>query len=261
MSYLDAFLLAIIQGITEFLPISSSAHLIILSYILETSSNLFYDVSLHLGTLIAVCAYFKNEIKDTFNQINVQKSIFSNNLLTNLFISSLPTLFLGFLFVNFIDNNLRNTLVISVTTIFFALVLWIATLRAPRKNELAEISLNEALIIGLAQSISLIPGTSRSGITISAGLLLGLDTKTATKFSFLMSIPTIGAIAAYQILSLDLGNLVSYIQFNVLGLFVSFLVAYLTIDIFMKFIEKIGFLPFIIYRLVLGMLLVAYFLK
>lgn len=260
MSYLDAFLLAIIQGITEFLPISSSAHLIILSYILETSSNLFYDVSLHLGTLIAVCAYFKNEIKDTFNQINVQKSIFSNNLLTNLFISSLPTLLLGFLFVNFIDNNLRNTLVISVTTIFFALVLWIATLRAPRKNELAEISLNEALIIGLAQSISLIPGTSRSGITISAGLLLGLDTKTATKFSFLMSIPTIGAIAAYQILSLDLGNLVSYIQFNVLGLFVSFLVAYFTIDIFMKFIEKIGFLPFIIYRLVLGMLLVAYFL-
>ena len=260
MSYLDAFLLAIIQGITEFLPISSSAHLIILSYILETSSNLFYDVSLHLGTLIAVCAYFKNEIKDTFNQINVQKSIFSNNLITNLFISSLPTLFLGFLFVNFIDNNLRNTLVISVTTIFFALVLWIATLRAPRKNELAEISLNEALIIGLAQSISLIPGTSRSGITISAGLLLGLDTKTATKFSFLMSIPTIGAIAAYQILSLDLGNLVSYIQFNVLGLFVSFLVAYFTIDIFMKFIEKIGFLPFIIYRLVLGMLLVAYFL-
>ncbi len=260
MSYLDAFLLAIIQGITEFLPISSSAHLIILSYILETSSNLFYDVSLHLGTLIAVCAYFKNEIKDTFNQINVQKSIFSNNLLTNLFISSLPTLFLGFLFVNFIDNNLRNTLVISVTTIFFALVLWIATLRVPRKNELAEISLNEALIIGLAQSISLIPGTSRSGITISAGLLLGLDTKTATKFSFLMSIPTIGAIAAYQILSLDLGNLVSYIQFNVLGLFVSFLVAYFTIDIFMKFIEKIGFLPFIIYRLVLGMLLVAYFL-
>ena len=260
MSYLDAFLLAIIQGITEFLPISSSAHLIILSYILETSSNLFYDVSLHLGTLIAVCAYFKNEIKDTFNQINVQKSIFTNNLLTNLFISSLPTLFLGFLFVNFIDNNLRNTLVISVTTIFFALVLWIATLRAPRKNELAEISLNEALIIGLAQSISLIPGTSRSGITISAGLLLGLDAKTATKFSFLMSIPTIGAIAAYQILSLDLGNLVSYIQFNVLGLFVSFLVAYFTIDIFMKFIEKIGFLPFIIYRLVLGMLLVAYFL-
>ena len=260
MSYLDAFLLAIIQGITEFLPISSSAHLIILSYILETSSNLFYDVSLHLGTLIAVCAYFKNEIKDTFNQINVQKSIFSNNLLTNLFISSLPTLFLGFLFVNLIDNNLRNTLVISVTTIFFALVLWIATLRAPRKNELAEISLNEALIIGLAQSISLIPGTSRSGITISAGLLLGLDTKTATKFSFLMSIPTIGAIAAYQILSLDLGNLVSYIQFNVLGLFVSFLVAYFTIDIFIKFIEKIGFLPFIIYRLVLGMLLVAYFL-
>ena len=93
MSYLDAFLLAIIQGITEFLPISSSAHLIILSYILETSSNLFYDVSLHLGTLIAVCAYFKNEIKDILNQINVQKSIFSNNLLTNLFISSLPTLF------------------------------------------------------------------------------------------------------------------------------------------------------------------------
>ena len=116
------------------------------------------------------------------------------------------------------------------------------------------------MIIGLAQSIALIPGTSRSGITISAGLMLGLDNKTASKFSFLMAIPTIGAIAIYQIVTTDINYLTDYFEVNILGLTVSFIIAYVTIDFFIKFINRIGFLPFIIYRIILGLVLFSFFI-
>ena len=116
-------------------------------------------------------------------------------------------------------------------------------------------------IIGFAQSLALIPGTSRSGITISAGLLLGLDSKTASKFSFLMAIPTIGAIALYQLLSSDLEFLIQYFQINLLGLIVSFAIAYATIDFFIRFINRIGFIPFILYRIVLGIVLFSLILS
>ena len=130
-----------------------------------------------------------------------------------------------------------------------------ATFKKPEKSNMNDITLQDAFIIGLAQSLSLIPGTSRSGITISTGLFLGLDNKTASKFSFLMAIPTIGAIAGYQLFSVDLNYLIKYSQMNILGVFVSFIVAYITIDFFIKFINKIGFLPFIIYRIALGLVL------
>ena len=130
-----------------------------------------------------------------------------------------------------------------------------ATFKKPEKSNMNDITLQDAFIIGLAQSLSLIPGTSRSGITISTGLFLGLDNKTASKFSFLMAIPTIGAIAGYQLFSVDLNYLIKYSQMNILGVFVSFIVAYITIDFFIKFINKIGFLPFIAYRIALGLVL------
>ena len=130
-----------------------------------------------------------------------------------------------------------------------------ATFKKPEKSNMNDITLQDAFIIGLSQSLSLIPGTSRSGITISTGLFLGLDNKTASKFSFLMAIPTIGAIAGYQLFSVDLNYLIKYSQMNILGVFVSFIVAYITIDFFIKFINKIGFLPFIAYRIALGLVL------
>ena len=148
MTYLDAIILALIQGLTEFLPISSSAHLIIFSDILGTAQNLFLDVSLHLGTLIAVCIYFKRDLIEMFNGMLQSKSFFKNQLFINLAVSCIPTLFLGFLFVNLIDSHLRNTLVISLTTIGFALVLFVATLSNSNKKSVNQISLKDALIIG-----------------------------------------------------------------------------------------------------------------
>ena len=207
MTYLEAFYLAVIQGLTEFLPISSSAHLILLSEYLGSDQNLFYDVSLHLGTLIAVCIYFKDDLKEIIASIFKDRSPSNNKLLMQLIISSLPTLILGFILVDLIDSFLRTSAIIAITTIVFGIVLFVATFKTPKKMTVDEITIKEALIIGLAQSLALIPGTSRSGITISTGLFLGLDNKTASRFSFLMAIPTIGAIAAYQLVSVELNYL------------------------------------------------------
>jgi undecaprenyl-diphosphatase len=177
-----------------------------------------------------------------------------------LIISSLPTLILGFILVDLIDSFLRTSAIIAITTIVFGVVLFAATFKTPKKMTVDEITIKEALIIGLAQSLALIPGTSRSGITISTGLFLGLDNKTASRFSFLMAIPTIGAIAAYQLVSVELNYLIQYSHVNILGLFVSFIVAYITIDFFIRFINKIGFLPFVIYRIILGLILLMAFI-
>ena len=255
MTYFEGILLAVIQGLTEFLPISSSAHLILLSEFMGSDQNLFYDVSLHLGTLMAVCIYFRSDLIEMFNSIIKHKSLFNNLLLRQLFISCIPTLFLGFILIDLIDGYLRTSTVIATTTIFFGFILFLATFNKSHKTHIEEITFRDALIIGFAQSLALIPGTSRSGITISAGLMLGLDSKTASKFSFLMAIPTIGAIALYQLLSTDLDFLIQYFQINLLGLIVSFAIAYTTIDFFIRFINRIGFIPFILYRIVLGIVL------
>ena len=261
LTYFEGILLAVIQGLTEFLPISSSAHLILLSEFMGSNQNLFYDVSLHLGTLMAVCIYFRSDLIEMVNSIIKHKSLFNNLLLRQLFISCIPTLFLGFILVDLIDGYLRTSTVIATTTIFFGFVLFLATFSKSNKTHIEEITLRDALIIGFAQSFALIPGTSRSGITISAGLLLGLDSKTASKFSFLMAIPTISAIASYQLLSTEVEFLIQYFQINLLGLIVSFVVAYATIDFFIRFINRIGFLPFILYRIVLGILLFSLILS
>jgi undecaprenyl-diphosphatase len=255
MTYLEGLLLAVIQGLTEFLPVSSSAHLILFSEFIGSDQNLFYDVSLHLGTLMAVCIYFRNDLIDIVKSVATHKSLLYNRLLKQLFISCIPTLLLGFILVDLIDGYLRTSTIIATTTIFFGFILFLATMKKSHKTHIEEITLRDALIIGLAQSLALIPGTSRSGITISAGLFLGLDSKTASKFSFLMAIPTIGAIASYQLLSTDLEFLIQYFQINLLGLIVSFVIAYATIDFFIRFVNRIGFLPFILYRIVLGIVL------
>ena len=261
MTYFEGILLAVIQGLTEFLPISSSAHLILFSEYMGSNQNLFYDVSLHLGALIAVCIYFRSDLIEMINSVFTHKSLFNNLLLRQLFISCIPTLVLGFILVDLIDGYLRTSTVIATTTIFFGFILFLATFNKSHKSHIEEITLRDALIIGFAQSLALIPGTSRSGITISAGLLLGLDSKTASKFSFLMAIPTIGAIASYQLLSTDIEFLIQYFQINLLGLIVSFAIAYATIDFFIRFINRIGFLPFILYRIALGIVLFSLILS
>ena len=228
---------------------------------MSSDQNLFYDVSLHLGTLIAVCLYFRSDLMEIFNSVIQNRSLSNSLLLKQLFISCIPTLLLGFILVDLIDAHLRTSTVIAVTTILFGVLLFLATLKNSHKTQIDEITLRDALLIGVAQSFALIPGTSRSGVTITAGLFLGLDNKTASKFSFLMAVPTIGAIAVYQLLRTDVEFLIQYFEINLLGLMISFIIAYVTIDFFIKFINRIGFLPFILYRIILGIALFSLILQ
>ena len=155
MNYFEALVLAVIQGVTEFLPVSSSAHLILFSELLGANQNLFYDVSLHLGTLLAVCIYFRADLRDILKSIIRDKSFIKNQLAKNLIISSVPTLVMGYILVDVIDLYLRSSHIIAFTTIFFGLVLYISTLRPQIKKDLYEISSFDALIIGMAQALAL----------------------------------------------------------------------------------------------------------
>ena len=260
MDFLQVLFLSFIQGLTEFLPISSSAHLILFSDFFKSNiQSLNFDVSVHLGTLFAACIYFKDEILLIANSFfRLDKAEEGRRLFVNIIIATTPILIIGFFIRELVDIFLRSPEIIAYATIVFAVVLYFSTKFESKYSQLASISPIQSLIIGLAQCFALIPGTSRSGITISAALALGIDTKTASKFSFLLAIPTIGAIACYQLLGVDFESFVSEFESNLLGVVVSFIIAYLTIDFFIKFIDRIGFMPFIIYRIVLGTLILFF---
>ena len=253
MDLVHVLFLSFIQGLTEFLPISSSAHLILFSDFFSSNiQSLNFDVSVHLGTLIAACVYFKDEISQILNSFGSDKENIGKKLLVNLIIAASPILIIGFFVRDLVEIFLRTPEIIAYATIFFAVILFLSTKVKTRHSQLDSISPIQSLIIGLSQCLALIPGTSRSGITISAGLALGVESKVASRFSFLLAIPTIGAIACYQIISVDFISFAAEYRSNLLGILISFVVAYLTIDFFIKFIDRIGFMPFIIYRLVLG---------
>jgi len=260
MDLLQVFLLSFIQGLTEFLPISSSAHLILFSNFFNSNiQSLNFDVSVHLGTLFAACIYFKDEISLIIHSFSKsEKEGEGRKLLINLAIAALPILIIGFFVRDLVDIFLRSPEIIAYATISFAVVLYFSTKVKTYYFQLDSISPIQSLIIGFAQCLALIPGTSRSGITISAALALGVDAKIASRFSFLLAIPTIGAIACYQIISVDFASFAEEYRSNLIGMAISFVIAYLTIDFFIKFIERIGFMPFIVYRLVLGTLILFF---
>ena len=260
MDFLQILLLSFIQGLTEFLPISSSAHLILFSSFFNSNiQSLNFDVSVHLGTFFAALVYFKEEILKIIRSFS-RPNPDGRKLLLNLTVATVPILVLGYFVRDFVDIFLRSPEIIAYATIIFAFILYLSTKVKSQYSNLESITPKQSLIIGIAQCFALIPGTSRSGITISAALALGLTSKVASKFSFLLAIPTIGAIACYQLLSLEFDAFIDEYRANLIGIIISFVVAYLTIDFFIKFIDRIGFMPFIIYRLILGSLILTVFI-
>ena len=253
MDILQLILLSFIQGLTEFLPVSSSAHLVLLSEFLgEEDQGIIFDVGVHFGTLMAALVYFRSDLQKMVVNLGSHKLLSQENSLTiNLVIALIPILLAGFFLRDFVDLNLRNSQVIAYATIIFGILLYVAQFKET-EGGLGTLSMKKALIIGIFQCLALIPGTSRSGITITAGLLLGLRAREASRFSFLLAIPTIGAIALAELIrvsSIDFTQ--SGIELSV-ALIISFLVAYISIDMFLRLIERIGFTPFVIYRLLLG---------
>jgi len=259
MDIIQTIVLAIVQGITEFLPISSSAHLILISELLGWSDQgIAFDVALHLGTLLAVLYYFRSEISDMMRAEHFSSV---NSLVDSQFgiiaLSTLPIVIVGGLFNDFISQNLRSSSVIASASIFFGIILYLADLKQQQREKVVKLSLRLGLIIGLFQILALIPGTSRSGITIAMGLFLGLSRVEASRFSFLLAIPVIMAASVFQLYELFTDNLISinYVSF-VFGMAISAVIAFLTIHWFLEFIRRIGMLPFAIYRVLLGLIII-----
>jgi undecaprenyl-diphosphatase len=260
-------LLAFVQGLTEFLPISSSAHLILAPLLFGYElQSLAFDVAVHLGTLTAVVTYFRRELAAMAVALTssiARRRIDSADARLGwmIVLATLPVLVLGLPLKGVLEllreDQRLAALVIAGTTIGFGLLLWRSDVRGRRARDEYSVRLRDALFIGVLQAIAIIPGTSRSGITITAGLLLGLTRRAASRFSFLLSIPTI--LMAGGLETLELIGSEGPVDWTPLwlGALISFAVAYATIHFFLAFIERVSMLPFVLYRLLLGAVILA----
>ncbi len=252
----QALCLALVQGLTEFLPISSSGHLILVPSLLGwPDQGLAFDVAVHVGSLLAVVVYFRTDLIDLAGAVpdclrNVQSP--QTRLLYNLSIASIPVLVAGLVVHGWIEENLRGPLIVASTMAGFAVVLLLADRTERGRLSMAHMSWYHALFIGVAQVLALIPGTSRSGITLTAALFAGISRTEAARFSFLLSIPVIVAAGALNgIELLDQPNALPWDLF-LLGILASGVSAYACIALFLRLIESIGMLPFVVYRLLLA---------
>ena len=264
MDILQAIWLAAIQGFTEFLPISSSAHLILPSQVLGwPDQGLAFDVAVHVGSFVAVVVYFRGEIRQLVTAWATSlggPQTSESHLAWYIIIATVPASITGLIFGGFIEVHLRSMAVIAATTILFGLLLGWADYRYRGSKTIDQLTWKTALIIGAAQALALIPGTSRSGITMTAALMLGFDRISAARFSFLLSIPVIALSGGYK--GLELLGQASVPWFEILiGTVLSALTAYLCIHSFMRFVERVGMLPFVIYRLLLGSILIYLLLE
>ena len=264
MDIIQIIVLALVQGLTEFLPISSSAHLILVPVLTSwEDQGLAFDVAVHAGTLTAVVAYFRHEIGRMFVQwfgSLVGTHTPDSKLAWAVIIGTIPVGLAGLLFKDVIELYLRSPLVIASTTIVFGLLLWVADRKKHTPDDEYTIGWQYALIIGAAQALALIPGTSRSGITITAALLLGLNRKASARFSFLLSIPVIVLAGGFEIMDYLSVAAIDDAMDLLIGALVSAVSAYLCIHYFLKLLDRISMLPFVVYRLILGAFLLVLFL-
>ena len=256
-------LLSIVQGITEFLPISSSAHLIIIPEMFGSiPSKRSFDVSLHFGSLLAVIVYLKKDIsKIAFDTILLKKSNEGFITFKNLFISTMPIVFVGFLIHLYELNIIRNLEIIGWSTLGFGILLGIADINLRITKFFKSLNLKDAFIIGLFQIFALIPGTSRSGIIITAGLFMGFSRYDASKYSLLLSIPVILAAMTLESFSLYYKEGFFFNNDMIMGIIFSFCLAFITIKLFMKWINVASLKIFVFYRIILGIiiLILAYY--
>lgn len=265
MEFIQLLVLSLVQGLTEFLPISSSAHLILVPVLTAwQDQGLVFDVAVHVGTLLAVVLYFQKDLERMslawLNSLAGRDKGPDSRLAWAVLLGTIPAGLGGLLLGDFVEQYLRSPLVIAGTTIGFGLLLWWADVLGKRRRDEHVLNWRDVVVIGCAQALALVPGTSRSGITITAGLLMGLTRKAAARFSFLLSIPVIVLAGGYQLFKLfsqpervDWGMLIAAVA-------ISGLSAYLCIHFFLKLLDRTGMLPFVIYRLGLGVLLLILFL-
>lgn len=262
--WIQVAILALIQGLSEFLPISSSAHLILPAQLWNwEDQGLAFDVGVHLGTLLAVIVYFWQDIKHMFiawvASIRGQHSP-ESALSWLVILGTLPAVIAGALLVGLIETWGRSMLVIAATTLLFAGVMAWADIKRSEHRTLSRIGVKDAVWIGLAQAMAIIPGTSRSGATITMALLLGFDRASAARFSFLLSIPVIVGACVMMTSRIASGESVMPLNMLLAGAIIAAISAWTCIHLFLKWIDRIGMMPFVIYRVLLGLvLLFVYF--
>ena len=262
---LDIFqvtILAALQGATEFLPISSSGHLILPSLIFAwNDQGLTFDIAVHVGTLFAVLVYFRDDLQRLVFALTLsvfqRKHSEDSKLAWMLLAATIPAGLSGLLFATQVEQYARSLILIGFTSIIFGLLLFVSDRSGSKQLTLADMNWKTALLIGFSQVLALIPGTSRSGVTMTAALFCNLDRAAAARFSFLLAIPIIaasGLLRGIQFLQTDTES----VEWIVLlyAIFISAVVAYLCIHYFLQLIERIGFLPFVIYRILLGIVLI-----
>lgn len=252
----SAFLLGIIQAITEFLPISSTGHLIITKEIFNFDQNNFdlsFDIILHFGTLIALIFYFRKDLKEIFLNLLSKKR---DNISSGIIIGVLPAIILGLIFKSFIENSLRNSMVVAFMLVFIGVFFILAEKISIKKRSLKNLNIKDAFLIGLAQALALIPGVSRSGITIISGLFLGFKREDAARFSFLLSIPVVFLASMKDILDLVKEGVKDFnLGIYLVGFITSALASFFVIKYFLVYLRKHSLTPFAYYRFVLAFLI------
>lgn len=247
---IEVLILSIVQGITEFLPISSSSHLIIISKFTNfQEQSLSIDVSMHIGSFLAVITYFKKEI---FNFIE------NKELFYKILISSIPVLIIGFLLIQTnLIQEFRNIKVIGWMTLIFGILLYISDKFSLEKKIDSDFNFKSAIIIGIFQVTSLIPGASRSGVTITAARFLNFERYDSAKISFLLSIPTLGAITIFGLKNIILSESINLSVLNLTSVAFSFFFSIITIKYFLKYTKEFSLNLFVIYRIILGFILLG----
>jgi undecaprenyl-diphosphatase len=264
MTWFQAVVLALIQGITEFLPVSSSAHLILVPVLTGwTDQGLDFDVVVHAGTLVAIVAYFRTELaamaRDWLRSLTGGGETRDSRLAWWVIVGTIPAGFAGMLLKDDISSFLRSPLLLAIGLIAFGILLGVADWRSRGTRDEYSLTLRDVVVIGLAQALALFPGTSRSGITMTAALFLGLSREAAARFSFLLAVPIIAAATLF--VAVDL--LHTEVDTDWAKLALAFVLAaasaYAVVHFFLAFIRRMGMQPFVGYRIALGAVLIFAF--
>ena len=250
-------LASLIQSITEFLPISSSGHLLLLSSAGISKPNIAMDILLHLGTLLAVVVYFREDVKEVLRGFLPKAK--TRQLLLQLIVATIPIIIVGFFFSKWIENTFRAPVIVAYTAIIFGLLLWIADNYFPAHQRLNHMNLKQAFLIGCAQVFSLIPGSSRSGTTMTCARMLGLSRTDSARFSMLLSIPAICLAVLYALWQGWTGRLILPSAFESVGAVgLTFFFGFFVINFLMVWVQKASYTIFAVYRILLGIGLLIY---
>jgi undecaprenyl-diphosphatase len=256
MGIFEALVLGLVQGLTEFIPVSSSGHLILAHELFGTTeSTLIFDVALHIGTLTALMIFFWKDL------LGLIKNSFAKNsegrLARIILVATIPAALIGYLFSDWIDVNLRKPETVVVTMIFMGVLMLLVEKYSSKKRKLSSVSMTDGINVGLAQALALIPGVSRSGATITAGMAMGINRADAARFSFLMAMPiTFGAIVG-SLIGAESGELNGQGGVFLVGIVASLISGFIAIRFLLKFLSSNSLAVFAYYRIALALIVFA----